>query len=38
MHPTDKEKTSFVTEYDTYCYKVMSLKLKDDGAIYQMTS
>ena len=27
--------TSFVTEYGTYCYKVMSFGLKNAGATYQ---
>ena len=29
------EKTSFITEWDTYCYRVMSFGLKNVGATYQ---
>ena len=35
MDPNDQEKTSFVTRLDTYCYEVMSFRLKDAGATYQ---
>lgn len=35
MHPEDREKTSFITERGTYCYKVMSFGLKNAGATYQ---
>ncbi|XP_059635421.1 uncharacterized protein LOC132277598 [Cornus florida] len=35
MDPADKEKTSFVTERGTYCYKVMPFGLKNAGATYQ---
>ena len=31
----DQVHTSFVTEYDTYCYKVMPFGLKNAGATYQ---
>ncbi|XP_059668774.1 uncharacterized protein LOC132313851 [Cornus florida] len=34
MDPIDEEKTSFVTERRTYCYKVMSFGLKNAGATY----
>ena len=35
MNPNDQEKTSFITERGTYCYKVMPFKLKNAGATYQ---
>ncbi|XP_059638944.1 uncharacterized protein LOC132281237 [Cornus florida] len=35
MDPADEEKTSFVTERGTYCYKVMPFELKNAGATYQ---
>jgi len=35
MNPDDQEKTSFITERGTYCYKVMPFKLKKAGATYQ---
>ncbi|RVW81585.1 Retrovirus-related Pol polyprotein from transposon 17.6 [Vitis vinifera] len=35
MAPKDMEKTSFITEWGTYCYKVMSFVLKNVGATYQ---
>ena len=35
MHPDDREKTSFITDKGTYCYKVMPLGLKNAGATYQ---
>ncbi|KAL6349837.1 hypothetical protein AAG906_001724 [Vitis piasezkii] len=31
----DMEKTSFITKWGTYCYKVMSFRLKNVGATYQ---
>lgn len=34
LHLKDQEKTSFITEYDTYCYKVMPFDFKNAGAIY----
>lgn len=35
MHHSDQEKTSFMTEKGTYCYKVMLFGLKNIGATYQ---
>ena len=35
MAPKDMEKTSFITEWGTYCYQVMSFGLKNAGATYQ---
>jgi len=35
MTPKDIEKTTFITLWGTFCYKVMSLGLKNDGATYQ---
>ena len=35
MTPKDREKTSFMTEWGTYCYRVMSFGLKNTGATYQ---
>ena len=30
--PEDMEKMSFITEWGTYCYRVMSFRLKNTGA------
>ena len=35
MYPGDEEKTSFITDQGTYCYKVMPFRLRNAGAIYQ---
>nr|XP_025617189.1 uncharacterized protein LOC112709521 [Arachis hypogaea] len=35
MHPSDQNKTTFITEYGNYCYKVMPFGLKNAGAMYQ---
>ncbi|KAG8493230.1 hypothetical protein CXB51_010553 [Gossypium anomalum] len=35
MHPEDMNKTTFVTMWGTFCYKVMPFGLKNTGATYQ---
>ncbi|XP_072071786.1 uncharacterized protein [Arachis hypogaea] len=35
MHPSDQEKTAFITEYGNHCYNVMPFGLKNAGATYQ---
>ncbi|XP_025662052.1 uncharacterized protein [Arachis hypogaea] len=35
MHPSDQEKTAFITEYGNYCYNVMPFGLKNAGTTYQ---
>ena len=35
MDPEDMEKTTFVTQWGTFCYKVMPFGLKNAGATYQ---
>ena len=35
MHPSDQDKTSFITGQGLYCYKVMPFELKNAGATYQ---
>ena len=34
MHPADKEKTSFISERGTYCYKRLPFGLKNGGATF----
>jgi len=35
MHPENENKTAFMTEISSYCYKVMSFVLKNAEATYQ---
>ena len=35
MFQPDEKKIIFVTPHELYCYKVMSFRLKNDGATYQ---
>ena len=35
MAPEDMEKTTFVTQWGTFCYKVMPFGLKNAGVTYQ---
>jgi len=35
MYPLDQDKTTFMTEGENYCYKVMPFGLKNEGATYQ---
>ncbi|KAI8550362.1 hypothetical protein RHMOL_Rhmol06G0099900 [Rhododendron molle] len=35
MAPKDWEKTTFVTEWETYCYRVMPFGMKNAGSTYQ---
>ena len=35
MAPEDTEKTTFVTQWGTFCYRVMPFRLKNVGATYQ---
>ena len=38
MAPEDREKTSSITEWGTYCYRVMLFGLKNAGATYQIAA
>ena len=38
MAPKDREKPSFITEWGTYCYRVMPFGLKNAGATYLRAS
>ncbi|RDX85065.1 hypothetical protein CR513_33786, partial [Mucuna pruriens] len=35
MHPQDEEKTAFIIDIGTFCYRVMPFGLKNAGAMYQ---
>ena len=35
MHPSDTEKTTFITPHGLFCYDVMLFGLKNVGATYQ---
>ena len=35
LNPADQLKTSFITPFGAFCYKVMSFGLKNAGATYQ---
>ena len=35
MHPSDEDKTTFITDYGNFCYKVMPFVLKNAGDTYQ---
>lgn len=35
MHPSDREKTTFITNKGLYCYNAMPFGLKNVGATYQ---
>lgn len=35
MAPEDMEKTTFITEWGTFCYRVMPFGLQNAGATYQ---
>ena len=37
MAPGDMEKTTFITPWGTFCYRVMPFGLKNDVATYQRT-
>jgi hypothetical protein len=35
MHPYDKEKTTFITNKEIFCYRSMPFGLKNSGTTYQ---
>ena len=35
MHPPDEDKTTFITDYVVYCYKMIPFGLKNAGATFQ---
>lgn len=35
MHKPNQERTTFITDWGLYCYKVMPFSLKNEGASYQ---
>jgi hypothetical protein len=35
LHPNDEDKIAFITPHDIYCYKVMTIGLKNVGSTYQ---
>ena len=35
MNPDDQEKAAFITDRDTYCYRMTTFSLKNAGATYK---